>query len=52
MRPWRQIDGYRKRLWNPDKKLLSHIWDDGKQQFQDKAFWGGATAGRPSAWRA
>jgi len=36
-----QIDGYRKRLWNPEKKLLSHIWDDGKQKFNDKAFWGG-----------
>lgn len=36
-----QIDGYRKRLWNGEKKLLSHIWDDGQQQFKDKAFWGG-----------
>jgi len=36
-----QIDGYRKRLWNAEKKLLSHIWDDGKQQFKDRAFWGG-----------
>ncbi len=37
----RQIDGYRKRLWNPDRKLLSHIWDDGAGQFPDKNFWGG-----------
>jgi rhamnogalacturonyl hydrolase YesR len=36
----RQIDGFRKRLWNPQKKLLSHIWDDGKQAFNDAAFWG------------
>lgn len=36
----RQIDGYRKRLWNPGKKLLSHIWDDGARQFPDKNFWG------------
>jgi rhamnogalacturonyl hydrolase YesR len=36
----RQIDGFRKRLWNPQKKLLSHIWDDGKQGFSDAAFWG------------
>jgi rhamnogalacturonyl hydrolase YesR len=36
-----QIEGYRKPLWNADKKLLAHIWDDGKQQFKDKAFWGG-----------
>jgi rhamnogalacturonyl hydrolase YesR len=36
----RQIDGFRKRLWNPQKKMLSHIWDDGKQAFSDPAFWG------------
>jgi len=36
-----QIEGYRKRLWDPGKKLLSHIWDDAKQQFKDKNFWGG-----------
>jgi len=36
-----QIEGYRKRLWNPEKKLLSHIWDEGRQQLKDKNFWGG-----------
>jgi len=36
-----QIEGYRRRLWNPDKKLLAHIWDDGKQKFKDPNFWGG-----------
>jgi rhamnogalacturonyl hydrolase YesR len=36
----RQIEGFRKRLWNPQKKMLSHIWDDGKQAFNDPAFWG------------
>jgi rhamnogalacturonyl hydrolase YesR len=35
-----QIDGLRKRLWSAENKLLSHIWDDGHQQFRDKAFWG------------
>ena len=35
-----QIDGLRKRLWNPEKKLLSHIWDDGRREFRDAAFWG------------
>jgi rhamnogalacturonyl hydrolase YesR len=35
-----QVDGLRKRLWNPEKKLLSHIWDDGRRQFKHKAFWG------------
>jgi len=37
----KQIDGFRKRLWNPQKQMLAHIWDDGKQQFEDAAFWGG-----------
>ncbi len=36
-----QIEGYRQRLWNPEAKLLSHIWDDGTRQFKDKNFWGG-----------
>jgi rhamnogalacturonyl hydrolase YesR len=35
-----QIEGLRKRLWSSENKLLSHIWDDGRQQFRDKAFWG------------
>ena len=37
----KQIDGYRERLWNPEKKLLAHIWDDEKQEFKDGNFWGG-----------
>jgi rhamnogalacturonyl hydrolase YesR len=36
-----QIEGYRQRLWNPEKNLLAHIWDDGKRQFKDGNFWGG-----------
>jgi unsaturated rhamnogalacturonyl hydrolase len=36
-----QIEGYRKLLFNPEKKLMAHIWDDGKQQFVDPGFWGG-----------
>jgi len=36
-----QIEGYRQRLWNTEKKLLAHIWDDGKRQFRDGNFWGG-----------
>jgi rhamnogalacturonyl hydrolase YesR len=51
-----QIEGYRKRLWNPDKKLLAHIWDDQKQQFKDGNFWGGgngwAAAGLARVWRS
>jgi len=36
-----QIDGYRKRLWDPQKKLLAHIWDDGEKAENRKEFWGG-----------
>lgn len=36
-----QIDGYRKRLWYPDKKLLAHIWDDGGKAENRREFWGG-----------
>jgi rhamnogalacturonyl hydrolase YesR len=36
-----QIEGLRKRLWNSEEHLFSHIWDDGRHQFKDKAFWGG-----------
>lgn len=36
-----QIEGHRRHLWNPESKLMSHIWDERRQQFQDKAFWGG-----------
>ena len=36
----KQIEGFRKLLWNPDKKLFSHQWDDGKKEFIRKDFWG------------
>jgi rhamnogalacturonyl hydrolase YesR len=36
-----QIEGYRKRLWTPEKKLFAHIWDDGQQRLTDSSFWGG-----------
>lgn len=36
-----QIEGFKQRLWNPEKKLLAHIWDDGKRQFVDGNSWGG-----------
>ena len=36
-----QIEGHRKRLWDPEKKLLSHRWDENRQQYARKAFWGG-----------
>ena len=31
----KQIDGFRRRLWNPEKKMLAHIWDEGKGQLKD-----------------
>jgi rhamnogalacturonyl hydrolase YesR len=51
-----QIEGYRERLWNPKKKLLAHIWDDGKRSVSDGNFWGGgngwAAAGLARVWRS
>ena len=51
-----QIEGYRQRLWNSDKKLLAHIWDDQKKQLRDGNFWGGgngwAAAGLARVWRS
>jgi rhamnogalacturonyl hydrolase YesR len=35
-----QIDGLRKRLWQPAKNLLSHIWDDGAKRFKREDCWG------------
>jgi rhamnogalacturonyl hydrolase YesR len=50
-----QIEGYRKRLWSPDKKLLAHTWDDQKKLLRDANFWGGgngwAAAGLARVWR-
>ncbi len=36
----KQVEGFRKILWDPGKKLFSQIWDDGKQAFHNRAFWG------------
>lgn len=36
----KQILGYRKALWNPDRKLYYHIWDEDVRQFERKLFWG------------
>jgi rhamnogalacturonyl hydrolase YesR len=37
----RQIEGHRKRLWDPEKKLLSHQWNEARQRFDKRNFWGG-----------
>lgn len=36
----KQIEGFRKYLFDPGKKLYSHMWDDKKNDFARKAFWG------------
>ncbi len=36
----KQVEGIRQLLWNPEKKLFSHIWDDSKNDFLRKDFWG------------
>ncbi len=36
----RQIEGERAPLWNPDKKLLSHMWDSEKRERVRKDCWG------------
>ena len=37
----KQIEGFKQRLWNPQKKLVAHVWDEGKHQLKDANFWGG-----------
>jgi rhamnogalacturonyl hydrolase YesR len=36
----KQADGYIEALWDPDKKLFRHIWDEDKQEFLIAEFWG------------
>ncbi|UCE08671.1 MAG: glycoside hydrolase family 88 protein [bacterium] len=36
----KQIIGYRKILFNPEKKMYYHIWDEDRQEFARKLFWG------------
>jgi unsaturated rhamnogalacturonyl hydrolase len=36
----RQLEGVWGFLWNADKKLLSHMWDDKKKEFARQACWG------------
>jgi len=35
-----QIEGFRRVLWDPQKRLFHHIWDDAAQRFARAAFWG------------
>src|SRR5512133_672973 len=36
----RQVEGLRALLWNPEKKLFSHIWDEPSNDFGRRCFWG------------
>lgn len=36
----KQIEGYRNILLNKEKKLYYHIWDQDRQKFERKLFWG------------
>ncbi len=36
----RQIRGIKKRLWNPEKKLYAHIWNEERKALTRAAFWG------------
>jgi unsaturated rhamnogalacturonyl hydrolase len=36
----KQVQGYRKSLLDPEKKLYYHIWDEDRQEFERKLFWG------------
>jgi rhamnogalacturonyl hydrolase YesR len=36
----RQIQGIKRRLWNPEKKLYAHIWDEDQNTLKRVAHWG------------
>jgi len=36
----KQVEGYRSILMNPAKKLYYHIWDEDRQKYERKLFWG------------
>ena len=36
----KQIEGFRRLLWDPGKRLYHHIWDDSLGRFAREAFWG------------
>ncbi len=43
----RHSEGVKRRLWDSEKKLYHHIWDEDRQTFKRAAFWGGG-----SGWAA
>ena len=36
----KQVNGFRSRLWDSQKKLFSHRWDEARQAFIRRDFWG------------
>jgi unsaturated rhamnogalacturonyl hydrolase len=36
----KQVDAFRTRLWNPDKKLFSHMWNENQKAIVWKDYWG------------
>jgi len=36
----KQVEGFRRLLWDPQKRLFHHIWDDGLRRHTRAAFWG------------
>ena len=36
----RQIEGFRRILWQPQKRLFAHIWDQGRAAFERADAWG------------
>ena len=36
----KQVDGYRRRLWDAEARLYRAIWDESKQAFARRDFWG------------
>ena len=36
----KQLEGFRDRLFDPEKQLYSHVWDEDEQAFHRKACWG------------
>jgi unsaturated rhamnogalacturonyl hydrolase len=36
----KQVEGFRRLLWDPEARLFSHIWDGSKKAFERKAHWG------------
>ena len=37
---FRQVVGLRSRLWDPGRRMFYHIWDEDRQAYERKLFWG------------